>query len=89
MWNVDPPCKEVHVISTHFETEPNADIVHVNEETYSGSANIDQIVRSTPFDIAFESDYGQTKSGFTLTWQCTGEYHHPIQKMQLECFRHV
>ena len=73
MWNVNPPCEEVRVISTHFDTEGNADVVDVKGVKYSGTANINQNVRGTPFDIKFKSDGDTLKTGFTLTWQCTGE----------------
>ena len=71
IWKVIPPCSEVHVLSTTFQTEADYDFVFVGEISYTGLTTIDQIVTG-PFDVKFTSDESQQMNGFQITWECEG-----------------
>ena len=68
-WNVESECESVHITSTHFSTEGGYDHLTIDEESYSGTVEISQIVGSA-FTVVFSSDQSVTNTGFSLLWSC-------------------
>lgn len=68
-WIVQADCDQVHVESVYFDTEQCCDHLTIENETYSGSISISQMVPGS-FALSFSSDNFQTHSGFALQWMC-------------------
>lgn len=68
-WHVESECAQVHILSTHFDTEGGFDHVTIEGVEYSGIAEVDQLV-GPKFTVVFASDGSVTKSGFSISWAC-------------------
>ena len=69
IWPVYSDCEFVRIRSTMVATQKDSDIIMIEDDPYSGTAQIDAILSSN-FTVAFKSDKKHSDKGFDLNWSC-------------------
>ena len=67
-----PPCEQVHIFPTFFDTERRYDILEINGKRFSGNKFF-SVVTKSPVTFKFTSDKNKNKDGIRLRWSCIGE----------------
>jgi len=68
-WTIDSNCNQVQIRSDFFDTEGGYDYLWIDDQRYSGSVRIDQVVGQSAV-ISFSSNHIVNRSGFVLRWSC-------------------
>lgn len=71
-WNIDSDCYAIHLVSTHFSTTENDDILTIDTKQYSGfeEYTVNQVIHDSSFVAYFTSDFSNRYTGFTIFWSC-------------------